>query len=212
MHDVADDGSTPSVDTEENQTPTDEEFEGDGFIISQFFEEKILPLLISAGSALVMLVGSLIPYIKKSGKLKRLQGIYTATKAENAKYAELLASVDFDKFKEAIETVLTDDLKKKIAELGNYDGRFENMEAKLEILLAQLQAMRDGAMNAWAQSPAAVAALSVSPTETAVRKLAQQNAAFEKYIKAQKGEEADAIISELKGEVNNDEQGNVPAV
>ena len=207
-------GATPPVDEGENQTPTEGENEppeDDGFTISQFFEEKVLPLLISAGSAIVMFIGALVPYIKKSGKFKRLQGVYTATKAENAKYAELLASVDFEKFKEAIETVLTEDLKKKIAELGNYDGQFEDMKAKMEILLGQMQAMRDGAMNAWAQSPAAVAALSVSPTETAVRRLAKQNAAFENYIKAQKGEEAEEIIAELKGE-SHDEQGNVSAV
>lgn len=204
----------PPIDEGETQTPADEEFEGGEeveYIVSQFFEEKILPFIISSGSALVMIIGALVPYIKKSGKYKRLQGIYTATKAENAKYAELLETVDFDKFKDAIETVLTTDLKRKIAELGNYEPQFEDIKTKMELLLAQMQAMKDGAMNAWAQSPAAVAALSVSPTESSVKKLIKQNTALEDYIKSVKGEEAEKIIAELKGE-EYDKSGNVPAV
>lgn len=182
------------------------------YIISQFFEEKILPLIISAGSAFVMFIGAIVPAIKNAGKFKRLQGIYAATKAENEKFAELLKSTDIAKFKETIENLLTGDLKKKIAELGNFQPQFDEIYAKLELLFAQMQAMKEGALNAWAQSPAAVAALTSSPTESAVLKLVQHNKALEGYIKEQKGEEAEKIIAELKGETADDEQGNVPTV
>ena len=193
----------------DNTAPSGEE---DQFIISQFFEEKILPLIISAGSAFLMFLGAITPALKNSGKYKRLQGIYSATKAENAKYVELLQGTDIEKFKETIESILTDDLKKKIAELGNFEPKFDEMSAKMELLFAQMQSMKEGAINAWAQSPAAVAALTASPTESAVLKLVQQNKAFEGYIKEQKGDEAAKIIAELKGESENDEQGNVPSV
>ena len=193
----------------DNTAPSGEE---DQFIISQFFEEKILPLIISAGSAFLMFLGAITPALKNSGKYKRLQGIYSATKAENAKYVELLLGTDIEKFKETVESILTDDLKKKIAELGNFEPKFDEMSAKMELLFAQMQAMKEGAINAWAQSPAAVAALTASPTESAVLRLVQQNKAFEGYIKEQKGDEAAKIIAELKGESENDEQGNVPSV
>ncbi len=206
----------PVEDPPETEPPTEDDIPAEDdeetYIVSQLFEEKILPFLISAGSAFVMFIGAIVPAIKSSGKFKRLQGIYSATKAENAKYAELLQGTDLDKFKDTIENILTGDLKKKIAELGNFQPQFDEIYAKLELLFAQMQSMKEGALNAWAQSPAAVAALTASPTESAVLKLVQQNKALEGYIKDQKGEEAEKIIAELKGESTNDEQGNVPAV
>ena len=131
----------------DDTAPIEEE---DQFIISQLFEEKILPFIISAVSAFLMFLGAITPALKNAGKYKRLQGIYSATKKENEKYVELLQGTDIEKFKETVESILTDDLKKKIAELGNFEPKFDEMSAKMELLFAQMQAMKEGAINAWA--------------------------------------------------------------
>ena len=47
--------------------------------------------------------------------------------------------------------------------------------------------------------PAAVACLSEAPTEYAVKKQSMELKALEDYIREIKGEEAEAIITELKG-------------
>ena len=75
---------------------------------------------------------------------------------------------------------------------------YAQMEAKIELLSAQIDALIRGAQNAWSQSPAAVACLTASPSESVVRKQRDQIKALEQYITEYKGEEATAIISKLE--------------
>ena len=180
---------------ENSTTQTDE----DELSKTQFFNEKILPLLTSAASAVVGLIAIAAPYIKKSAKFEKLHGIYLKQKEENETLQSLLNMTDVNKFKEAVEKVLTEDVKRALDAVKIDNDLVATFTAQIELMRAQIQTLIAGAQNAWAQSPAAVACLSAAPTESAVRKQAAYIAALEDYVKNAKGEEAEKILTELKG-------------
>lgn len=201
----AQDTETATTMTTQEQASGAEESEGTeidigGAILSvtEYFEEKILPILISAGTVLLGGLAMLVPFLQKNAKYNRLQGLYTKSMEELEKYSELLKNTDVSQFKAALEEILSKDLKGSIERLGLDNENVAKMEAKIELLSAQIDALIRGAQNAWSQSSAAVACLTASPSESVVRKQRDQIKALEQYITEYKGEEATAIISKLK--------------
>ena len=168
--------------------------------ISEFFNNRILPFIISAASTFLGLLIVAVPYIKKAGKLNRLQGLYKSIKSENDRLCSLLETTDVDKLKATLEDILTEDLKKAIKNVKIDNEYLADVASQLRMLSAQMDAIINGATNAWAQSPAAVACLTSAPTETALKKSVSEVKALEDYIRETKGEEAEEIISRLKGE------------
>ncbi len=166
---------------------------------TEFFNEAILPLLTSAASAVVGLIAISAPYIKKSAKFNKLHGIYLKQKEENETLQGLLNMTDISKFKEAVEKVLTEDVKRALDAVKIDNDLVANFTAQIEVVKAQIQSLIGGALNAWAQSPGAVACLSAAPAESALRAQAAYVAALETHIKESKGEEAEKILTELKG-------------
>lgn len=201
----AQDTETTTTMTTQEQASGAEEPEGTeidigGAILSvtEYFEEKILPILISAGTVLLGGLAMLVPFLQKNAKYNRLQGLYTKSMEELEKYSELLKNTDVSQFKAALEEILSKDLKGSIERLGLDNENVAKMEAKIELLSAQIDALIRGAQNAWSQSSAAVACLTASPSESVVRKQRDQIKALEQYITEYKGEEATAIISKLE--------------
>lgn len=168
--------------------------------LSEFFNNRILPFIISASSTFLGLLIVAVPYIKKAGKLNRLQGLYKSIKAENDRLCSLLETTDVDKLKSTLEDILTEDLKKAIKNVKIDNEYLADVASQLRMLSAQMDAIINGATNAWAQSPGAIACLTSAPTETALKKSVSEVKALEDYIRETKGEEAEEIISRLKGE------------
>lgn len=176
-------------------TQTDEE----ELSVTQFFNEKILPLLVAAFYAVVGLIAFSAPYIKKIVKFNKLHGIYLKQKEENENLKSLLNMTDISKFKEAVETAFTEYVKHALDAVKIDNNLVANLTVQIEVMKAQIQSLIAGATNAWAQSPGAVACLSAAPTESALRVQAAYIAALEGHIKESKGEEAEKILTELKG-------------
>lgn len=205
----AQDTETTTTMTTQEQASGAEESEGTkiyigGAILSvpEYFEEKMLPTLISAGTLLLGGLAMLVPFLQKNAKYNRLQGLYTKSMEELEKYSELLKNTDVSQFKAEQEEIISKYLKGSNENVAKLEARIEllyaQMEAKIELLSAQVDALIRGAQNAWSQSPAAVACLTASPSESVVRKQRDQIKALEQYITEYKGEEATAIISKLE--------------
>ena len=196
--------------TEEGGTTVD--VAGTEITLSEFFEEKILPALVSVGTTLIMGIPLLLPYITKSQKFKQLQGLYTKTVAENKNVQELLKCVDLENMQVILKKAVDEKLDGVLADIKDDNAAAKESVAMVKLLSAQVDALVKGATNAWAQSPAAVACLTASPTENTVKQLSAENQALQSYIRGQKGAEAEAVIAEIKGGVANDELGKVSAV
>jgi hypothetical protein len=184
----------PPVTEPDTQEQTEEEQSK-----TKFFNETILPLLTSAASSILGLIAISVPYLKKSAKFNKLHGIYLKQKEENETLQGLLNMTDISKFKDAVYQVLTEDVQKALANVKIDNDLVADMNAQMELIRAQIQSLISGATNAWAQSPSAVACLSTAPTESAVKKQAAYIASLEDYVKTAKGEEAEKILTELKG-------------
>lgn len=204
---VTEGGETPPEGGEE--TPADETF-------SAFFNERILPIIISAATlacGALVLVG---PYISKAVKFKQLQGIYTKLNEENESLQHLLNATDVAAFsaalKELLATIIPPDFTETMEKVKADQSKVVELRAQIELLAAQIDALVRGAQNAWAQSPGAMAALTAAPTAEAVRKLEAENAALMAYIRDQKQGEADTIIENVKGGAADVEQNEVPSV
>lgn len=183
---------------------------------SAFFNERILPIIISAATlscGALVLVG---PYISKAVKFKQLQGIYTKLNEENESLQHLLNATDVAAFsaalKELLATIIPPDFTETMEKVKADQSKVVELRAQIELLAAQIDALVRGAQNAWAQSPGAMAALTAAPTAEAVRKLEAENAALTAYIRDQKQGEADTIIENVKGGAADVEQNEVPTV
>lgn len=222
----AEEGETPPVTEGEGETPPATEGgenppEGGEEIpaeetFSAFFNERILPIIISAATlacGALVLVG---PYISKAVKFKQLQGIYTKLNEENESLQHLLNATDVAAFsaalKELLATIIPPDFTETMEKVKADQSKVVELRAQIELLAAQIDALIRGAQNAWAQSPGAVSALTAAPTAEAVRKLEAENAALTAYIRDQKQGEADTIIENVKGGAADVEQNEVPAV
>lgn len=207
------------VDTPEDNTPADDKTPTDGentpdadtepteditakirAILSEgdYFTKNILPLVISAGSALLMGIGALLPYLKKNAKYKQLLGLYKGLQAKTDDLTKAIQEGDPDKLKEALTAALGTEFTKVLESLKIDKKTYAEIKAQIDTISAQLTALINGATNAWRGSESAVACLAASPTQTVVEQQAAEIKALEDYIRETKGDEADKIISDVK--------------
>lgn len=207
------------VDTPEDNTPADDKTPTDGentpdadtnpteditakikAILSEsdYFTKNILPLVISAGSALLMGIGALLPYLKKNAKYKQLLGLYKGLQAKTDELTKAIQEGDPDKLKEALTAALGTKFAKILESLKIDKKTYAEIKAQIDTISAQLNALINGATNAWRSSESAVACLAASPTQTVVEQQAAEIKALEDYIRETKGDEADKIISDVK--------------
>ncbi len=169
------------------------------FTTTEFFNEKVLPFIVSVGTTIGSGMLLIAPYLKTSGQLKQAKALYAKIKEENETLKTLLESTDVNKFKETLETILTEDLKKAIQNISLDNNALADLRAKYETLAEMMQALMNAATNVWAQSPAAVACLTNAPDAAALRVAYERVAALENYIREEKGAEAEKIIAIVEG-------------
>lgn len=207
------------VDTPEDNTPADDKTPTDGentpdadtnpteditakikAILSEsdYFTKNILPLVISAGSALLMGIGALLPYLKKNAKYKQLLGLYKGLQAKTDELTKAIQEGDPDKLKEALTAALGTEFTKVLESLKIDKKTYAEIKAQIDTISAQLTALINGATNAWRGSETAVACLTATPTQSAVEKQAAEIKALEDYIRETKGDEADKVITDIK--------------
>lgn len=165
---------------------------------SDYFTKNILPLVISAGSALLMGIGALLPYLKKNAKYKQLLGLYKGLQAKTDELTKAIQEGDPDKLKEALTAALGTEFTKVLESLKIDKKTYAEIKAQIDTISAQLTALINGATNAWRGSESAVACLTATPTQSAVEKQAAEIKALEDYIRETKGDEADKVITEIK--------------
>lgn len=165
---------------------------------SDYFTKNILPLVISAGSALLMGVGALLPYLKKNAKYKQLLGLYKGLQAKTDELTKAIQEGDPDKLKEALTAALGTEFAKVLESLKIDKKTYAEIKAQIDTISAQLTALINGATNAWRGSESAVACLTATPTQSAVEKQAAEIKALEDYIRETKGDEADKVITDIK--------------
>lgn len=165
---------------------------------SDYFTKNILPLVISAGSALLMGIGALLPYLKKNAKYKQLLGLYKGLQAKTDELTKAIQEGDPDKLKEALTAALGTEFTKVLESLKIDKKTYAEIKAQIDTISAQLTALINGATNAWRGSETAVACLTATPTQSAVEKQAAEIKALEDYIRETKGDEADKVITDIK--------------
>ena len=165
---------------------------------SDYFTKNILPLVISAGSALLMGIGALLPYLKKNAKYKQLLGLYKGLQAKTDELTKAIQEGNPEKLKEVLSAALGTEFAKIIESLKIDKKTYAEIKAQIDTISAQLNALINGATNAWRGSESAVACLAASPTQTVVEQQEAEIKALEDYIRETKGDEADKIISDVK--------------
>lgn len=165
---------------------------------SDYFTKNVLPLVISAGSALLMGVGALLPYLKKNAKYRQLLGLYKGLQSKTDELTKAIEDGSPEKLKDALSAALGVEFSKILESLKIDKKTYAEIKAQIETVSAQLTALINGATNAWRGSETAVACLTATPTQSAVEKQAAENKALEDYIRETKGDEADKIITDIK--------------
>ena len=189
------------------------------FNFIDFFNEEVRPALISVALSLGASAAVAVPFVKNIGKYKSLVSAYVAQKAENndlkglvSELQATVSAVDIVKFKDEITKAFTEAYQKAVDSSRLNNALLAEFSERQNVVDAKIQALLAGATNAWAQSPSAVACLTALPNETVLRKQAEQIHALESYIRDVKGSEAEAIIADLKGVQEHDQQGENVAV
>lgn len=185
--------SSVEANSEQDETPATEKF-----IFSDFFEDKILPLLTNA--TVLSLVTAAITIFSQRGKKglqlenSELRGAYT----KQLKIYELV--------KEQIPTAIQEYMEKLKAELKELvleelkldPQAYATLAAAAEVISAKLDALTSGALVAWGNSPAAREALTACTTQSALMEAQTRCKQYEDYIRGMKGAEAEEIIASVR--------------
>ena len=183
---------------------------------TDFFNETILPLLISAGSVLLLVIGFIAPYIKKSNAYKALNTAYKAVKVQLKNQEEILNNLDTETLKKAIaESVGAGmaDLFAKFEEAIKKELQFDNkalaeIYGGQELIKAMVGKFMEAARIVWAEADGAVTVLSEAPTQASVQKLALENKLLQEQIRGLASASADEIIAGVTVEVEKAVSGN----
>ena len=168
----------------------------------EYFEQKILPWLISSIVALVLGVLTLLPSIKDKIKYKALKEKYNVTCDERDNYKNQIGALSAGTLKEIVLDVLGEVLKTEVLpELQKFkidNNVVADVKTELDTMGAKIDAFIKGATNAWSTVPEAVSALSQAPEKVVLQQLENRKLALENYIREIKGEEAEKIIADLE--------------
>lgn len=163
-----------------------------------YFANTILPLIISASGSLIMGLAVIIPAIKKNNKYKQLQGLYTRLIKENENLQTLLTSTDVTKIKDAMTELLGEKITEAMSKLKIGTEDFAEIKLALETLGAKLDAVKNGAANAWAGCPEAIAALTEAPDKAAMVALSVINQKLKQIIREKYGADGEKLICEAE--------------
>ena len=168
---------------------------------SDYFTTTILPLLISLGGGLITGLGVLVPFIKKNSKYKALLVAYNKVTEELDNKIEsiqtILSSTDVTKIKQAMSDLCGEELTKVVEKLKIDSAEMAELKLSIKTVMAKLDSLIAGAMNAWAKSSDAVSKLTENPSETVLKDLMTAKDKLIAYIRTIKGEEADEIINQI---------------
>lgn len=200
----------PFVSVSAEPAPVPEEDETD------FFNKTILPLLISAGSVLLLVIGMLAPYIKKSNAYKALNTAYKAIKVQLKNQEELLDNLDTEKLKKAVADSVSAgiaELLVKFEEAIRKELEFDNktlseIYAQQELIKVMVNKFMEAARIVWSEAEGAVNILSEAPTKASVQKLALENKLLQEEIRGLASASADEIITGVTVEVEKAVSGN----
>jgi hypothetical protein len=191
----------PPVAEQEQQAIEPQESGGDGF--TALFNEKILPLIIGAGSTVIGFLFIALKDAFGKRKLKReLETLKEAYKqifgrnevfsAENEKLRAAAGQVDYtDTIKDLIE-------KTVVGKLRLYDKAFADIVVNQRAQNEQFAAFLKAAQAVWGDRiPAAAAALNTLPPVRLLKKYELENALLKDKIAEIKGGEADKVIASV---------------
>lgn len=165
-----------------------------------YFTTTILPLLVTAGSTILAVLALLLPFLKNHSRYKQLQGVYAELKTENEKLQELLKSTDVGQIKDGLAALLGDEVVKAVEAFKIDKQALSEVITQLQELHAMLKKLTEGAKVAWAESGAAVSCLCENTSQTVLERQNLLISALESYIVAQKGDEAQKILTDIKEE------------
>lgn len=196
-----------SVSAEPEPEPEDE---------TDFFNKTILPLLISAGSVLLLVIGFIAPYIKKSNAFKALNTAYKAVKVQLKNQEEILNNLNTETLKKAIADNISAEIIElfvKFEEAIKKELKFDNktlseIYTQQELIKSMVNKFMEAAKIVWAESDGAINVLSESPTKASVQKLALENKLLEEHIRGLASASADEIIAGVSLEVEKAVSGN----
>lgn len=180
--------------------PSDGTGTEDKFVFTDFFQNKILPLL--TNSTVLSIVSVVIYILCNRGKKaltlenKELLGQYNKLLQMNEEQKEAVATLG--EWTKSVVLAVKDTV---LNELKLDPKAYAALQANIAELAAKTDTIIRAATIAWGQSPAAREALSACATGNALAKSEEKCKQYEDIIRQMKGDEADEIIAGVCEEV-----------
>lgn len=177
---------------------TDTQTEREKFVFTDFFQDKILPLLTNA-TVLSLVTAALTLFAQRSRKgllleNSELRGAYNKQLQIYETLKEQLP-MELNEFTEKMRS----ELKKTVIDEVKLDPQaYATLAALVEVVNAKLDAITRGALVAWGNSPAAREALDANATQSALVEAQARCKQYEDYIREMKGAEAEEIIAGVR--------------
>lgn len=168
------------------------------FVWSDFFQDKILPLLTNA-TVLSLVTAALTVFAQRGRKglqleNSELRGAYNKQLQIYETVREQLPAA-LDEFAEKMRA----ELKKTVVDELKLDPQaYATLASLVEVVNAKLDAITRGALIAWGNSPAAREALDANATQSALVEAQERCKQYEDYIREMKGAEAEKIITGVR--------------
>jgi len=167
-----------------------------------YFKDKILPLIISNASTLLLVFSLFLrKYLKKKSKADTMEAIAASLQEENSNLNTLLTSSDPQKIQEALSRLFdgkVEELLQRVQkEFNSHLELYASLKTTIETEYAQLKNLIEAARQAWSSKPEVVALLANAPEKSTLDMQAQIIEGLKQVIYSLKGEEAGEIIKNL---------------
>lgn len=161
-----------------------------------FFIRNIVPIIVAIAVCCVIGLIVLVPYLRDKLKLRDSENMLKNAKTQISGYKAEIEELKKQLNTDSIKNDIKDFIKKQWESIGlMIEDTLKKNGVEIDKIESCVQALINGAINAWHGSPEAIACLTTVASATELKNLAEENAKLTALVYKKYGEEASKEIN-----------------
>lgn len=163
-----------------------------------FFVRNIVPIIVAVVLCFILGIIVLIPWLRNKLKLKDAENMLDNAREQIAKHKESIAELKKQVDTDSIKNDIKEFIKNQWESIGlMIEETLKKNGVEIDKVESCVQALINGAINAWHGSPEAVSCLTKVASATELKNLAEENAKLTALVYKKYGEEASKELSKM---------------
>lgn len=163
-----------------------------------FFIRYIVPIIVAVGLCFILGLLFVIPWCRKNLKLKDAENMLDNAREQLDGYKKAIEELKKQVDSAGVKNDIKEYVKKQFDSIGTMlECTLKQNGVEIEKIEACIQALINGAINAWHGSPEAISCLTSVASATELKNLAEENAKLTALVYKLYGDEASKVLGDL---------------